>query len=114
MITSSISSGRRSALRVASRTTRAPSSVAWKVLRVPRNLPTGVLQALTMTAFLTNGLPHEEPEVYQQSRAPSSRNTEPPAHRLTFSKRQNCKDFFTDRVLDWAGVIQYIDSVSAA
>jgi len=32
---------------------------------------------------------------------------------LTSSKRQNCKDFFTNRVLDWNRMIQYIHSAFA-
>jgi len=35
------------------------------------------------------------------------------ADDLTSSKRQNCKDLFTNPVLDWKGMIQYINSVFA-
>src|SRR6185436_17976148 len=56
MITSSTSSGATPARFTLSRTTMAPSSVAANDFNEPRNLPTGVLTALMITASLISDI----------------------------------------------------------
>jgi ABC-type antimicrobial peptide transport system permease subunit len=68
----------------------------------------GVLQALAMTALLMANLPRMVRAVYQMQRGGEADGDD-----LISSKRQNCKDLFTNPVLDWDGMIQYINSAFA-